>query len=40
MQPGLALLRAAVQDDAHVGGFLGPLRYRFAGKFHVLRGRG
>lgn len=38
--PGLAWLRAAVQDDTQVGGFQGPLRYRLAGKLLILRGRG
>lgn len=34
------MLRAAVLDDAHVGGFRGPLGYRFTRKFHVLKGGG
>lgn len=35
----LALFRAAVEDDAQVSGFQGPLRYRLTRKFCILRGR-
>lgn len=37
---GLALLRAAVQDDTQVGGFQSPLRYRLSGKLPIIRRSG